>query len=124
MKVLVIDDSSTMRIIISRSLKELGHEIVQAADGKLGLEAAVANDGLGVIFVDWNMPEMNGYEFVVAARAVEKLKTVPIIMATTENERENIQKAIAAGANEFILKPFTKEAVQEKLAQILVGKAL
>lgn len=124
MKILVIDDSSTMRIIISRSLKELGHEIVQAADGKLGLEAAKAHDDLGVIFVDWNMPEMNGYEFVVAARAEAKLKTVPIVMATTENERENIQKALDAGANEFILKPFTKEAVQEKIALITAGKAL
>lgn len=122
MKTLIIDDSSTMRIIISRALKDLGHEIVQAEDGKQGLEVAKAQENLAFIFVDWNMPVMNGYEFVVAARADEKLKAIPIIMATTENERENIQKALDAGANEFILKPFTKESIQEKIALILAGK--
>lgn len=121
MKIMVIDDSTTMRLIIARTLKELGHEVVQAADGKQGLEASRAQEGLSAMFVDWNMPEMNGYDFVVAARADAKLKGVPIVMVTTENEAANVQKAIQAGANQFIMKPFTKEAIQEKLG--LLGAA-
>lgn len=121
MKILVIDDSTTMRLIIARTLKELGHEVVQAGNGKEGLDTARAQTGLSLIFVDWNMPEMNGYDFVVAARADAKLKPVPIVMITTENEAANVQKALQAGANEFIMKPFTKEAIQEKMA--LVGAA-
>ncbi len=121
MKMLVIDDSTTMRLIISKTLKEMGHEVAQAPDGKQGLSAALGLEGLGMIFVDWNMPEMNGYEFVVAARADAKLKGVPIVMVTTENEAENVQKALTAGANEFIMKPFTKDAIQGKLA--LLGVA-
>ncbi|MBI3565322.1 MAG: response regulator [Elusimicrobia bacterium] len=116
MKIMVIDDSTTMRLIISRTLKELGHEVVQAANGKEGLEASRAADGLSAVFVDWNMPEMNGFEFVVAARADAKLKTVPIVMVTTENEAPNVQKALDAGADQFILKPFTRDSIQEKLA--------
>lgn len=116
MKMLVIDDSTTMRLIISKALKDLGHEVSQSPDGKQGLAAAQGLEGLNMIFVDWNMPEMNGFDFVVAARADAKLKTVPIVMVTTESEAENVQKALAAGANEFIMKPFTKEAIQEKLA--------
>lgn len=118
MKIMVIDDSTTMRLIIARTLKELGHEVFQAANGKEGLAASLAQDGLSAVFVDWNMPEMNGYEFVVAARADAKLKTIPIVMVTTENEAANVQKAMQAGANQFIMKPFTKEAIQEKLALI------
>lgn len=120
-KILVIDDSTTMRLIIARTLKELGHEVLQAGNGKEGLDAARGQEGLSLVFVDWNMPEMNGYDFVVAARSDSKLKAVPIVMITTENEAENVKKALQAGANEFIMKPFTKEAIQEKMA--LVGAA-
>lgn len=118
MKIMVIDDSTTMRLIIARTLKELGHEVFQAANGKEGLEASKGQDGLSVVFVDWNMPEMNGYDFVVAARADAKLKAVSIVMVTTENETENVQKAMQAGANHFIMKPFTKDVIQAKLALI------
>lgn len=121
MKILVIDDSTTMRLIVARTLKELGHEVLQAGDGKAGLAAAEAAPGLGLIFVDWNMPEMNGYDFVVAARAAPALKSVPIIMVTTENEAPNVQKALDAGANGFLAKPFTKDSLAKQLTQLGVA---
>ena len=121
MKIMVIDDSTTMRLIITRTLQELGHEVYQAVNGKEGLDASRAVDGLSAVFVDWNMPEMNGYEFVVAARADAALKTVPIVMVTTESEAANVQKALEAGADQFIMKPFTKDVIQDKLA--LLGVA-
>lgn len=118
MKMLVIDDSSTMRMILQKTLKELGHEVSAAKDGKEGLAAAQAAEGLAAVFVDWNMPEMNGFEFVVAARADARLQKVPIVMVTTENELPHVQTAIASGANGYVLKPFTKESVQAKIAEL------
>lgn len=118
MKMLVIDDSSTMRMILQKTLKELGHEVSSAKDGKEGLAAAQALEGVGAVFVDWNMPEMNGLEVVVAARADARLQKVPIIMVTTESELAHVQTAIAAGANGYILKPFTKESVLAKVTEL------
>lgn len=119
MKVLVIDDSSTMRLLICRALKELGHETLQANDGKAGLDAARGAEGLQLVLVDWNMPEMNGLEFLIAARSDPGLKAVPIIMVTTENEAANIERALQSGANEFILKPFTKDTLREKMSMVV-----
>lgn len=119
MKILVIDDSTTIRMVLSAALKELGHEVVQAVNGKVGLETAKSQDGLCAVFVDWNMPEMSGYEFVVAARADEKLKTVPIAMLTSETDAANVEKALKAGATLFVTKPFTKDTIREKLALLV-----
>ncbi len=121
MKVLVIDDSKTMRIILRNALKEFGHEVVEAGDGKEGLTQAQAHTDMRAVFVDWNMPEMNGLEIVKAARGVDGTKTVPIVMVTTENEMANIKSAMDAGANEFLIKPFTKESVHDKLALLGLG---
>jgi len=121
MRIMIIDDSTTMRLIMSRALKELGHEIVQAGNGKEGLAAAQTAEPLSAIFVDWNMPEMNGYDFVLAARLDARLKTVPILLVTTENEAANVQKALDAGANGFIRKPFTKDILQQKIAELGVA---
>ena len=118
MKMLVIDDSTTMRLILVKTLKDLGHEVSQAKDGKEGLAVALPLEGLSGVFVDWNMPEMNGYEFVVAARAEARLQKVPIVMVTTENELPGVQKAIASGANGYILKPFTKDSIAAKLKEL------
>lgn len=118
MKVLVIDDSTTMRLIITRALAELGHESAVAANGKEGLDAARAAAGLGAVFVDWNMPEMNGLQFVEAARQDAALKAVPIVLVTTESEAANVDKALRAGANGFITKPFTKDSIHKKLSEL------
>ncbi|HAZ09039.1 MAG TPA: response regulator [Elusimicrobia bacterium] len=119
MKILVIDDSMTMRKIIGAALKDLGHEVIEAVNGKVGLEVAKSQVGLTAVLVDWNMPEMNGYEFIVAMRADEKLKTTPIAMLTSETDIDNREKAIKAGANVFITKPFTKDVIREKLALLV-----
>lgn len=119
MKILVIDDSTTIRMVLSAVLKDLGHEVVGAVNGKVGLEMAQSQEGLSAVFVDWNMPEMNGLEFVAAARSDAKLKSVPIAMLTSETEAANVQLALTAGANLFITKPFTKDIIREKLALLV-----
>ncbi len=116
MNILIVDDSKTMRMIIGRTIKELGHTILEAGNGKEGLDRLHQSEGVNLVMVDWNMPEMNGLEFVTALRTEEKYKTLPIMMVTTETEMENVTKALAAGANEYIMKPFTKETVKEKMA--------
>jgi two-component system chemotaxis response regulator CheY len=123
MRALIIDDSRAIRAIISRTLKELGvGECVEAGDGKAGLAAIAVKGPFNFAMVDWNMPEMNGYEFVVAARATILSEAMKIIMCTTETEIEQMTKALAAGADEYVMKPFTKDAIQSKLEMLgLVG---
>jgi len=116
MKILIVDDSKTMRLIIGRTLKELGHEIREAGNGREAITALKAETGWGLVMADWNMPEMNGLEMVIAVKAEEVFKPLPIMMVTTETEMSNIQKAMDAGAAGFIMKPFKKEAIQEKIA--------
>jgi len=115
MKILVVDDSKTMRLILGRTLKELGHEVHEAGDGKAALETLQKDPAYELVLSDWNMPEMNGLDLVKSMRSIAELKKVPIMMVTTETEAGNIQKALEAGANEYIMKPFNKETVAEKL---------
>jgi two-component system chemotaxis response regulator CheY len=123
MRALIIDDSRAIRAIISRTLKELGvSECVEAGDGKAALAAIAAKGPFTFAMVDWNMPEMNGYEFLKAARATIPSEAMKIIMCTTETEVEQMTKALEAGADEYVMKPFTKEAIQSKLEMLgLVG---
>ena len=123
MKILVVDDSKTMRLIIGRTLKELGHETREAGNGKEAITALKAESDWGLVMADWNMPEMNGLEMVMAVKADEAYKTLPIMMVTTESEMSNVQKAMDAGASGFIMKPFKKEAIQEKIAGLTAAKA-
>ena len=123
MKILVVDDSKTMRMIIGRTLKELGHEIREAGNGREAITVLKAETGWGLVMADWNMPEMNGLEMVIAVKAEEVFKPLPIMMVTTETEMSNIQKAMDAGAAGFIMKPFKKEAIQEKIASLTAVQA-
>jgi len=116
MKVLVIDDSRAMRRILSRFLGELGFEITEAANGKEGLAALTASTGFDVILVDWNMPVMNGVEFIRAAREDRRFDSMPIMMVTSESELDRVAEALESGANEYVMKPFTSEMISEKLA--------
>jgi two-component system chemotaxis response regulator CheY len=115
-RALVVDDSRTMRLILSRIMGELGFEVVEAPDGRRALEQLRAGEPMDVALVDWNMPEMNGYELLRALRASRAYARMPVIMVTTETERSQILLALENGANEYIMKPFTKTAVLEKLA--------
>ena len=123
MKILIVDDSKTMRMIIGRTLKELGHETREAGNGREAITALKAETGWGLVMADWNMPEMNGLEMVIAVKAEEVFKPLPIMMVTTETEMSNIQKAMDAGAAGFIMKPFKKEAIQEKIASLTAVQA-
>ena len=121
MRVLIVDDSKTMRSIIGRIVKELGFEVLEAGDGRLAL-AELENAGpVELCLVDWNMPVMNGIEFVAAVREKHVWDPIKLMMITTASDAEHIQRALAAGANEYLMKPFTKEMIAEKLAMFGMG---
>ena len=116
MRALVIDDARTVRLIIRSILTELGMEVIEAGNGREGLDRLRANDDVRLVLVDWNMPEMNGLEFVQAVRADRGYDAVRIMMVTTETEQEQVLRALTAGANEYLMKPFTKEILVAKLS--------
>ncbi len=116
MRALVIDDSKAMRIILKQILQSVGATgVEEAGNGKEGLEKLKTMEKPDVVLVDWNMPEMNGLEFVRAVRGNPTYRTLPLMMVTTETESSQMGKALAAGANEYVMKPFTKDVIQEKL---------
>ena len=115
MRVLVIDDSRAIRMILKRSLDEFGAEVAEAGHGAEAMQKLESGQRFDLALVDWNMPEMNGYEFVKAVRANPTWADMKICMVTTETETSQVVKALEAGANEYIMKPFTKEALQDKL---------
>ncbi|HJZ54257.1 MAG TPA: response regulator [Gemmataceae bacterium] len=116
MRALVIDDSRTVRAIIGKILAEVGLEVVEAANGREGLEQLRRAQDVELILVDWNMPEMNGLEFIQAVRAQRVYDPVRIMMVTTETEQEQVIRALDAGANEYLMKPFTREILVAKLS--------
>lgn len=111
----MIDDSRVMRKVIGRTLGELGFEIVEAADGQQALDEVTANGAVDVALVDWNMPVMNGLEFITSVRSRPELRAMTLMMVTTESEHSQIVRALAAGAHEYLLKPFTSDALVDKL---------
>ncbi len=117
---LIVDDSKAIRLIIGRILRELGFTTNEASNGREALEALGSMTVPRVIMVDWNMPEMNGLEFVRAVRQNSTLAGTRLIMITSENEIGRVQEALDAGADEYIMKPFSREMIQEKLAVLEV----
>jgi two-component system chemotaxis response regulator CheY len=119
-KALVVDDSRAVRIILARTLKELGYEVREAANGREALEVIEAEKtSVTLVLADWNMPEMNGLELLKRLRQSPELSRLVVIMVTTETELDQMSAALEAGANEYVMKPFTKEILVEKLQ--LVG---
>ena len=117
MRALVVDDSRAIRGIVGRIVKAAGFEIVEAGNGREALDRLREGGGsIDLALVDWNMPVMDGLEFVKAARADGAYSDLPIIMVTTEAEVTQIEQALVAGASEYLMKPFSKEALAEKLA--------
>jgi len=116
MKALVIDDSRTMRRIVARILGGLGYEIQEAGDGREALDLLEAGETFDLATIDWNMPVMDGLEFVTAVRARREWRSLTLMMVTTEAEHDQIVRALAAGAHEYMIKPFTPDAIGEKLA--------
>src|SRR5271170_4652027 len=118
MRVLILDDSKTMRSLIGRIVRELGFEIIEAADGRAALAQLENLGAVELCLVDWNMPQMNGIEFVEAVRAHPAWNPIKLMMITTASDTAHIQRALEAGANEYLMKPFTKQMIVEKLAMV------
>lgn len=116
MRALVVDDSRAVRMMLKRMLTELGFdEFSEAGHGGEALERLDEIEAPDVMLVDWNMPEMNGLELIRAVRTNPARRDIPIVMVTTETEVEQVVRALAAGASEYVMKPFTKDVIQDKL---------
>ncbi len=115
MLALVIDDSRAARSIISNILKEMGMSVLQAANGLEALEVLQRSPAVELLLVDWNMPAMNGLEFIKAVRADPTYRGVRILMVTSEAETAQVKMALEAGADEYLMKPFTKDVLVAKL---------
>lgn len=119
MRFLVVDDFSTMRRIVRNLLKELGFvNVEEAEDGAVAL-GKLRNGGFDFVISDWNMPNMDGLTLLQSMRADETLKKIPVLMVTAEAKKENIVAAAQAGANGYVVKPFTAVTLDEKLNKIL-----
>ncbi len=117
MKILLVDDSRTIRNIQKNVLKQLGHtDVVEAEDGVVGL-ARFGEESPDLVLIDWNMPNMDGITLIRKIREVNK--SVPLIMCTTEAEKSRVLEAVKAGVNNYIVKPFTVESLGEKIAQTM-----
>jgi two-component system chemotaxis response regulator CheY len=119
-KALVVDDSRAMRMIISRAVSEIGYQVQHAGNGREALDVLAREPGpIALALVDWNMPEMNGMELLRSLRADPRYSGMTILMVTTETEMDHMVAALEAGANEYVMKPFTPEILMDKLR--LVG---
>jgi len=120
MKALVVDDSKAIRMMIGRMLRDLGFEVREASNGQEALDV-LAKGPSDIALVDWNMPVMNGLELVTAIRANPAFAAMRVMMVTTETELTQVERALQAGASEYLMKPFSKEAISEKLAILGFG---
>ena len=115
MRALVIDDSKSIRSILTQILLKAGFEVEEAANGLEALDL-IKKEKVDLALVDWNMPDMDGYEFIREVRKSETYKDMRMIMVTTETAITKVAQALEAGADEYIMKPFTKEIILEKIA--------
>ena len=114
---LVVDDSRVIRMVARKILEELSFQVIEAEDGQQALDKCKEEMPDGVL-LDWNMPVMDGLEFLKAMRQLPGGDAVMVVFCTTENDLDHIQEAIAAGANEYIMKPFDSEIIQSKFVQV------
>jgi two-component system, chemotaxis family, chemotaxis protein CheY len=112
---IVVDDSRAIRMILARSVRELGYEVREAGNGVEALDALSAGPPADLVIADWNMPVMDGLELLRKIRASDAFGGVPVVMVTTEAEIEQMTLAMEAGATEYVMKPFTKEILADKL---------
>jgi len=118
MRILVVDDFSTMRRIVKNLLKQLGYENIEEAEDGAQAYSKLKNGGFGFVVSDWNMPNMDGLDLLKKVRSDPELKDLPILMVTAEAEKEKVITAIQAGVNNYIVKPFTGEVLKEKMDKI------
>ncbi|MEA1932927.1 MAG: response regulator [Thermodesulfobacteriota bacterium] len=120
MKILVIDDDTTMRRIIKNLLSQIGFiNIIEAEDGQAALDILQGEGGFGLLVSDWDMPRMTGLELLQTVRDDENFKTLPFIMVTAKDSREYILEAVKARVSQYIVKPFTAQALREKIEKVL-----
>ncbi len=120
MKIIVVDDSTTMRRIIKNTLARIGDmEVYEGENGIDGWNVLNQNADAGMLITDWNMPDMNGLELVTKVRADPRFENLPIIMITTEGGKAQVITALKAGVNNYIVKPFTPDVLREKLSAVL-----
>ncbi|MCP3898625.1 MAG: response regulator [Desulfobacteraceae bacterium] len=118
-KVLVVDDFATMRRILKNILKQLGFKnLVEADDGTTAWDV-LEEQKIDLVLADWNMPKMTGLELLKKVRASDKYAKVPFLMVTAEAQKQNVIEAVQAGVSNYVVKPFTAEAISEKLEKIL-----
>lgn len=115
MRALVIDDSRTMRRIVSSTLQRIGFDTIEAEHGREALDHLESGERVDLACIDWNMPVMDGLTFVTEVRANPAWRDVTLMMVTTESEQSQIVRALAAGAHEYLIKPFTADAIRDKL---------
>lgn len=119
LKILVVDDSSTMRRILRMSLARCGYsDVEEAGDGNEGL-ALCQTKSFDLIMTDWNMPNMDGLQMILQLRAMPAYANVPIVMVTTEGAKDDVIEALTRGATSYIVKPFTPETLKEKLQEVM-----
>ena len=122
MRALIVDDSRYVRGYLRGLLQEQGIDCEEAGNGQEGMDLLDAGSKFDLAFVDWNMPVMNGLEMLKRLRAGDDGE-LKVVMVTTEGEKDNILRALAAGADEYLMKPFDREALSEKLALLGVREA-
>jgi len=119
LKFLIVDDFSTMRRIVRNLLKEIGYLNADEAEDGVAALAKLRSQPFDFVLSDINMPKMNGFELLTEIRADSALKTLPVLLITAEAKKEDIVTAAQGGASGYIVKPFTKATLEEKLAKIV-----
>lgn len=118
-KILIVDDMTTMRKIVQKSLREMGFSnFVEAADGQKGWDSLNTMGPFGLVVSDWNMPNVTGIEFLKRVRADSNLKTTPFLLLTAESEVEQVKEAVVAGVDGYVVKPFTTETLKKKIEEV------
>jgi len=122
MKVLVVDDFSTMRRIVKNILRQIGFTNIEEAENGNDALVKLKRDKYDLVISDWNMPNMTGLDLLKAIRSDQDLCNIPVLMVTAEAKKENVIEAIKAGVNNYIVKPFTAETLKEKIEKIFNNK--
>ncbi|ACG56885.1 response regulator receiver protein [Hydrogenobaculum sp. Y04AAS1] len=117
-RILVVDDMSTMRRVIKSILNQLGYSNIEEAENGKDALSKLSSSNYDFVLTDWNMPEMDGLELVKTIRQDPNLKDLPILMVTAEAKKENVLEALKTGVNNYIVKPFTAEILKEKIEKI------
>jgi len=118
MRALTVDDSRVIRKLVAQTLAQLGFDVGEASNGEEALLDLLQNGAPDLVVLDWNMPTMGGLEFLTRMRKLDRFKGIKVIMLTARNEMVSVQMAMDAGANEYLMKPFSPELLEEKIRMV------